>query len=56
MVTHDSSVASHSDRIVFIRDGRLWGQMSRGGNDRKTFLARIIAATSQLEEGEEDAC
>ena len=56
MVTHDSSVASHSDRIVFIRDGRLWGQMSRGDNDRKTFLARIIAATSQLEEGEEGAC
>ena len=56
MVTHDSSVASHSDRIVFIRDGRLWGQMSRSNNDRKTFLARIIAATSQLEEGEENAC
>ena len=56
MVTHDSSVASHSDRIVFIRDGRLWGQMSRGDNDRKTFLARIIAATSQLEEGDDRAC
>lgn len=52
MVTHDSSVASYCDRIVFIRDGRLWGQMSRGNDDRKTFLARIIAATSQLEEGE----
>lgn len=52
MVTHDSSVASYCNRIVFIRDGKLWGQMSRGNDDRKTFLSRIIAATSQLEEGD----
>lgn len=52
MVTHDSDVASYCNRIVFIRDGRLWGQMSRGNDDRKTFLSRIIAATSQLEEGD----
>lgn len=52
MVTHDSGVASYCNRIVFIRDGRLWGQMSRGNDDRKTFLSRIIAATSQLEEGD----
>lgn len=52
MVTHDSGVASYCNRIVFIRDGKLWGQMSRGNDDRKTFLSRIIAATSQLEEGD----
>lgn len=52
MVTHDSSVASYCNRIVFIRDGKLWGQMSRGNDDRKTFLSRIIAATSQLEESD----
>lgn len=54
MVTHDSAVASYCDRIVFIRDGKLWGQMSKGQGDRKTFLARIIAATTRLEEG--DSC
>ena len=52
IVTHDSDVASYCNRIVFIRDGKLWGQMSRGNDDRKTFLSRIIAATSQLEEGD----
>lgn len=52
MVTHDSGVASYCNRIVFIRDGKLWGQMSRGNDGRKTFLSRIIAATSQLEEGD----
>lgn len=52
MVTHDSNVASYCDRILFIRDGKLWGQMSRGQDDRKTFLARILAATTRMEEGD----
>ncbi len=52
MVTHDSAVASYCNRVVFIRDGKLWGQMSKGQDDRKTFLARILAATTRLEEGD----
>lgn len=51
MVTHDAHVASWCDRIVFIRDGRLWGQMSRGSDERNAFHARIVAATTKLEEG-----
>lgn len=51
MVTHDLTVASHSERIVFIRDGKLWGQMRRGTSDRQTFLSRIVEATTRLEEG-----
>lgn len=54
MVTHDSTVASFCDRIVFIQDGKLWGQLKKKQDDRKTFLARIIAATTRLEEG--DSC
>ena len=52
MVTHDPNVASYCSRILFIRDGRLWGEMLRGKNDRKTFLARILAATTRMEEGD----
>lgn len=52
MVTHDSNVASYCGRILFIRDGKLWGEMLRGSNDRKTFLARILAATTRMEEGD----
>lgn len=53
MVTHDASVASHCNRIIFIRDGKLWGQMYREGDDRKAFLDRIVAATVRIEEGDE---
>ena len=51
MVTHDAAAASHCGRVVFIRDGKLWGQMSCGGQERSAFLERIVAATTQLEEG-----
>lgn len=49
MVTHDANVASNCGRIVFIRDGKLWGQLTRGGEDRATFLTRIVATTTRLE-------
>ena len=52
MVTHDSFAASYTERVLFIRDGKLWGEMLRGSNDRKTFLARILAATTRMEEGD----
>lgn len=52
MVTHDSNVASYCSRILFIRDGKLWGQMTRGADDRRTFLARILAAATRMEEGD----
>lgn len=52
MVTHDSNVASYCSRIIFIRDGKLWGQMQRGEDDRKTFLVRVLAATTRMEEGD----
>ena len=52
MVTHDSNVASYCSRVLFIRDGRLWGQMDKGEDDRKVFLSRILASAARMEEGD----
>ena len=52
MVTHDSNVASYCSRVLFIRDGRLWGQMDKGEDDRKVFLPCILASAARMEEGD----
>ena len=30
LITHDSRAAAYADRVLFVRDGRLWGQMKLG--------------------------
>ena len=56
MVTHDPVTASHCGRIVFIKDGRLWGQLKREDKDRKAFFDDIVALTSKLGGDQADAC
>lgn len=41
MVTHDAFTASFCDRIVFIKDGRLFAEVTRH-SDRQTFFEQII--------------
>ncbi|MDR2108464.1 MAG: ABC transporter ATP-binding protein [Coriobacteriales bacterium] len=48
MVTHDAFSASHCDRILFIRDGRLFHQLVRGQESRKLFFDRIIEVVTLL--------
>ena len=48
MVTHDAFTASWCHRIIFIKDGRLWGQLRRQNDTRDQFFARIVAATTRL--------
>jgi putative ABC transport system ATP-binding protein len=48
MVTHDAFSASHCDRILFIRDGRLFHQLVRGTESRKQFFDRIIEVVALL--------
>lgn len=52
MVTHDASVASYCGRIIFIRDGKLWGQLTKGEEGRQAFFERIVETVTHLEEGE----
>ena len=48
MVTHDAFTASWCSRIIFIKDGKLWGQLRREQSTREQFFAKIVAATTQL--------
>lgn len=49
MVTHDAFAASWCSRIIFIRDGGLYGQIQRGALNRTQFFETIVAATTQME-------
>jgi putative ABC transport system ATP-binding protein len=48
MVTHDAFSASYCDRILFIRDGKVFHHLIRGGDTRKQFFDRIIEVVSLL--------
>ena len=49
MVTHDAFAASWCSRIIFIRDGALYGQIQRGALNRTQFFETIVAANTQME-------
>ena len=48
MVTHDAFTASCCRRVVFLRDGRVFRELSRGTLDRRAFFAQIIRVITQL--------
>ncbi|MDR1206124.1 MAG: ABC transporter ATP-binding protein [Peptococcaceae bacterium] len=48
MVTHDAFSASYCDRIMFLRDGKLFHHIVRGGDTRKQFFDKIIEVVSLL--------
>ncbi len=48
MVTHDAFTASCCRRVVFLRDGRLFLELRREGQDRRAFFQKIIRVVSEL--------
>ena len=48
MVTHDAFTASCCRRVVFLRDGQIFQELSRGELDRRAFFAQIIRVITQL--------
>ena len=42
MVTHDSFAASYTNRVLFIRDGRIFTELRRGDSSRREFFDRIM--------------
>jgi putative ABC transport system ATP-binding protein len=47
MVTHDPFAASYCQRIIFIKDGKLFSELRRGAN-RQAFFQQILDALSVL--------
>ena len=48
MVTHDAFAASYSTRTVFVRDGRLFNDVSRGDCSRGEYYQRIMEVMAFL--------
>lgn len=48
MVTHDSFTASYANRVIFIKDGKIFNQIYRGEDSRKEFFYKIIDVVSLL--------
>lgn len=47
LVTHDAQAASYSDRVIFIRDGKLYSEIHKGDN-RQVFFQKIIDTLSLM--------
>ncbi len=48
MVTHDSFSASYAGRVIFIKDGKIYHEISRGDGKRKEFFDKIIDVITLL--------
>ena len=48
MVTHDAFTASYADRIIFIKDGKLFNELIKGEDTRKQFFEKIIEVQTLL--------
>lgn len=48
MVTHDSFAASYTNRVLFIRDGRIFTELRRGDSPRREFFGRIMEVVAMM--------
>ncbi|MGB4338054.1 MAG: ABC transporter ATP-binding protein [Bacillota bacterium] len=48
VVTHDPFVASFCQRVIFIRDGKLFSELWRGADGRQAFFQRVLDSLSLL--------
>jgi putative ABC transport system ATP-binding protein len=48
MVTHDAFTASYANRILFIKDGKIFNEIVRGETERKEFFHKIMDVLSLL--------
>ena len=56
MVTHDAFSASYAGRILFLRDGKIFTEILKGGNSHKEFFEKILDVITMLGGGQSDVC
>ena len=54
MVTHDAFSASYANRILFLRDGRIFTEILKGSDSRKAFFEKILSVLTMLGGGPSD--
>lgn len=48
MVTHDAFYASYADRVLFLKDGKLFSEIVKGEKDKRDFYHEIVDSVSLL--------
>ena len=48
MVTHDAFTASYANRVIFIKDGKIFNEIRKGKSSRKEFFSKIIDVVTLL--------
>lgn len=48
MVTHDAFTASYADRVIFIKDGKIFNEILKCGSTLKEFFDKIIDVVTLL--------
>ena len=48
MVTHDAFTASYANRILFIKDGKIFNELVKGNDTRKQVFEKIIEVVTLL--------
>lgn len=48
MVTHDAFTASYAERIIFIKDGKIFNEIVKENDTRKEFFEKIIEVQTLL--------
>lgn len=56
MVTHDAFTASYANRILFLKDGRIFTELLKGDNARKAFFDKILNVLTMIGGGQTDVC
>lgn len=54
MVTHDAFSASYANRILFLRDGRIFTEILKGSDSRKAFFEKILDVLTMMGGGMSD--